>query len=81
MTPEQLEKGLASGLYRHDSDGELERRCSCCGDYWPADAEFFFRNPQRSADGLHVWCKACHQEARAPKPDTLTRTTPAHAPA
>lgn len=74
MTPEQLEKGLASGLYRYDDVGELERRCSCCRDYWPADPEFFFRNPQRSSDGLHGWCKACHQQASLSK-----RHTQAHA--
>ena len=67
MTPLQLVRGLASGLYRYDEVGELKRKCSCCGDYWPADAEFFFRNPQRSSDGLHGWCKACHQQASLSK--------------
>lgn len=59
-----LERRLRSGLYRYDDDGELERRCARCRDYWPADDEFFFTGPY--ADRLHCYCKACYYEQRWP---------------
>ena len=35
----------------------VEARCTKCGDYWPADAEFFYLD----RDGRpHSWCKACY---------------------
>lgn len=44
--------------YRLDEDGELEKMCTRCKEYWPADTEFFYK----SGDGLHTWCKACVQD-------------------
>jgi hypothetical protein len=41
----------------------LEKRCSRCCDYWPADSEFFYTVPSK-ADGLNDWCKACCNENR-----------------
>ena len=40
---------------RLDEDGEIERQCSKCEEWWPASAEFFY-----AAKGvLHAWCKVC----------------------
>lgn len=39
-----------------------ERRCVRCGEWWPADEEFFYR----LSDGrLHSYCKACCTERKA----------------
>ena len=40
--------------YRETELG-LEKRCACCGDYWPADPEFF----HLKANGLATRCRAC----------------------
>jgi hypothetical protein len=64
IAPHHLELGLASGRYRYDEDGELEKRCSICREYWPADTEFFYQST--STDGLHTYCKACYYEHRWP---------------
>lgn len=46
-----------------NEDGELERRCPRCGEYWPEDAEFFRRSGER---GFDCYCKDCRQHvARA----------------
>ena len=41
----------------------IEKRCSKCHEYWPADSEFFMRRKD-SKDGLDGYCKACRQESR-----------------
>lgn len=46
------------------ADLGLEKRCSRCQEYWPADTEFWFSEPQ-SAGGLSSWCKACFREWRS----------------
>jgi hypothetical protein len=46
------------------------KRCTRCGEKWPADTEFFSRSA-RNRDGLDNWCKACWSEyksARYPVP-------------
>ncbi|KMQ74026.1 hypothetical protein [Marinobacter subterrani] len=35
-----------------------ERQCTKCGDYWPDDAEFYYRKNGRSAQP----CKACYAQ-------------------
>lgn len=41
-----------------------ELRCAQCGEYWPADREFFpFRNGRPRA-----CCKACHSAGRKTQP-------------
>ena len=40
---------------------QIEKRCSKCGDWWPADSEFFHRNGK----SLSSWCKACCSERKA----------------
>lgn len=38
-----------------------EKRCARCGEYWPADKEFFYQLP----DGrLHSYCHACFIERK-----------------
>ena len=39
-----------------------ERRCVRCGEWWPADEEFFYR----LSDGrLHSYCRVCCTERKA----------------
>ena len=38
----------------------IEKRCTKCGEYYPADTEFYYRG--HGSDGLHTWCKACVNE-------------------
>lgn len=38
-----------------------ELKCNRCGDFWPADEEFWYREGAR---GFHSWCKACYREWR-----------------
>jgi len=65
VEPETLVKMLVKETYRYDeTDDVLEKRCSTCREYWPADSEFFFTMPA-SYDGLHCMCKACVVESRA----------------
>lgn len=35
-----------------------EKRCMCCGEFWPADSEFF-QHMRSSRDGLTPRCIAC----------------------
>lgn len=49
-------KRLKSGTYREGDDG-LEKRCSLCREYWPADSEFFYAS-RAQPDGLNSYCKA-----------------------
>lgn len=57
-----LERRLKEGRYRQ-SDGQLEKRCCACGEYWPADSEFFYLH-KNGPDGLRNCCKACQNEAK-----------------
>jgi hypothetical protein len=41
----------------------LEARCSKCGEWWPADSEFFYMLHGRP----HSWCKACYIADRVAK--------------
>ena len=40
-----------------------EKRCTRCGDYWPADGEFFGHQPN-NRNGLSSQCRACLAESR-----------------
>lgn len=60
LTCAQILRGLQSGRYAMTTIG-LERRCSLCGEYWPADTEFFYYQPSSSA-GL---CTYCHDGYRS----------------
>ncbi|MDF3931376.1 hypothetical protein [Pseudomonas citronellolis] len=37
----------------------VEQLCSKCDEYWPFDAEFFFKG---SNGKLYTYCKACYYE-------------------
>jgi erythromycin esterase-like protein len=41
----------------------VEKRCVKCGEFWPAEPEFFQRN-RDNPDGLDNYCKDCRQQAR-----------------
>jgi len=62
--PDLMAKRLASGIYRKADDGTLEKRCSRCREYLPADNEFFYA-ARCTPDGLYRWCKACYLDWRA----------------
>jgi hypothetical protein len=51
-------KRIRRGTYRLDEDGMLEKRCPRCGEYWPADTEFFYAH----ADELSSYCRSCNHE-------------------
>lgn len=46
---------------RKDADGVEEKCCRTCGEFWPNDAEFFYKDC-RNSDGLRGTCKACEEE-------------------
>lgn len=43
---------------RLDEDGGVERQCLDCGEWWPADKEFYHRNT-KGARGMQPYCRAC----------------------
>lgn len=56
---------VALGLReRLNEDGEVERLCTDCKEYWPADREFFYSGGHGR---LQPWCKACYEERRKNK--------------
>lgn len=44
---------------RLDEDGELEKYCPGCNEWWPADSEFFYSSGHGKLAKL---CKACYLE-------------------
>lgn len=40
-----------------------EKRCARCGEYWPADEEFF-AICKNNKGGLHSYCRACCTERK-----------------
>lgn len=42
----------------------LLQLCHHCAEYWPADPEFFQRDPRRPL-GIEHTCKACRKEQRS----------------
>lgn len=50
-------------MQKLDKDGEPEKWCPRCKEWWPADTEFFFASRGRG-DGLQPWCKACQIEVK-----------------
>lgn len=43
------------------------KRCPKCGEWWPADREFFYAKKD-TASGLQSWCRACWSEWAASSP-------------
>jgi hypothetical protein len=48
---------------RKNQDGEVEKLCPRCNDWWPDDREFF--NGQGGSRQLSSWCKACMLEGKS----------------
>ena len=53
--------------FRINEDGELEKFCPRCEEWWPADREFWYTTGPAGKGKLHSWCKACYQEVRNPR--------------
>lgn len=47
--------------------GALEKRCSRCHEWWPADTDFFTRHEVRPG-GLTNQCRACSLKPRPAEP-------------
>lgn len=61
-TPAFIRSGIASGKFAMDDYG-LEKLCTLCGDYWPADSQFFpLRDIGPLSVGLGSGCRACRAE-------------------
>jgi hypothetical protein len=60
--PARIARSVANGSLRHE-EGQLEKRCGRCQEWWPADLEFFYPKKDGPA-GLHSLCKACYGEPR-----------------
>lgn len=52
-----IAKGVTVGRFRMTPYG-MEKRCSICHEFWPADTEFFYDQRQT----LSSQCRACHAE-------------------
>ena len=50
----------------------LEKKCTKCGDWWPADKEFYNSN---GGGKLHSKCKACERELIREKRTCLALNT------
>ncbi len=68
---------MSSAFHRTTEFGD-EKRCMACGEYWPADAEFF---APRSAtrDRLATRCLACAREGRWASRDRIALRSSAEA--
>jgi hypothetical protein len=60
LTPGAISARVSSGRFAFTELG-LEKRCSVCGEYFPADTEFFYAQNYRP-EGLSCGCKACSRE-------------------
>lgn len=49
---------------RSEAVTEQEKACTRCGEFWPADEEFF-RRRSPSCPRLAAWCRACEAEQKA----------------
>ena len=67
MSPRLFQLRLRKGQMRINEDGDVEKLCFHCGEYWPADSEFF-SVARGKPDGLSWHCKACQSEADAMEP-------------
>ncbi len=57
-----------------------EKLCTKCDEWWPADVEFFYADPNGSA-GLFYCCKACYLEHfRPPASRRVVVNAPAPVP-
>lgn len=58
LNPSQRAWLLMDRRWRMDCIGQLEKLCSRCMTWLPADSEFFQPRPHRP-DGLDYWCRCC----------------------
>ncbi len=61
LSKDKLENFLVSGRYKYNEIGQLEKLCNTCGEYWPADTEFFYKD-KHATTGLNAHCIPCYQE-------------------
>ncbi len=64
----------ATNRLRFSAEG-LEKFCIRCVEWWPADTEFFFSDPEGQA-GLFYCCKACYREWQASTKTKSRRALP-----
>lgn len=64
IPPHLIKKWLGNGRYTINEDGEYEKRCARCRQYWPADTQFYGTHSQNS-DRLRGHCKCCDIERKA----------------
>ncbi|MBZ0104005.1 MAG: hypothetical protein K8H84_00090 [Sulfuricella denitrificans] len=62
FTPSVIDKRVSAGRFIFTELG-LEKRCSTCGEFFPADTEFFFSQKSRP-EGISCACKACIVEGK-----------------
>lgn len=58
---------------RINENGETEKLCGKCGEWWPLTPEFFGRNPRTGR--LKSPCKACSHEQRVSQPCRVSGCT------
>ncbi len=58
---------------RLDPEIGMVRRCSKCGDWWPANREFFYSSGSGGRK-LHSWCIACYTEWRSERRSRYAHT-------
>ena len=55
-------------------DDVIEKKCTCCHEYWPADTEFFYAS-NTAKDSLSSHCKACFMENNGRLPGQRKKIT------
>ena len=66
LSREHIQRGLQTGRYTMTGIG-LERRCTRCKEYWPADTEFFYFQPS-ACGGLNCYCHDCYRSVTGRQP-------------
>ena len=62
IDPEIIARYIRRGKYKHTDLG-LERECSKCKEFWPADTEFW-QAQKGQLDGFTSQCKACLNDTK-----------------
>ena len=60
FAPKALQKGFENGRFI-TTELRLEKRCTLCQEYYPADSEFYYTQGKHD---LHPNCKACYNVNR-----------------
>lgn len=66
VTDKQLKMGFSKDIFRYQLKDELEKKCSCCNEWWPYTSDFF--KTQKRKDGRTTVisnCNACELEKKA----------------